>query len=213
MKFVINEIRQQKLATLIALTIVGIFVQQYISTMITRMIPLIMESATKNVSLLRLISKIISFAIIDTILEILLSRKNLINQKLYTGMMEKLIDKILDIDLIAFDKYSIDKVQTMSSNISTISQTIKMGIQLTMAIATMVTVSYTIFMICREAILPVVIFIAVSICALKFIKEKSFQGFKRFVSLMQKRTIGIVYMKTIEIHIKCQNQQRDMICR
>jgi len=128
------------------------FLYQYNGAQLLKFIHLAVESDSTNY-----VTYVIMALIADTILETILSKSNSINHYVYTTLNNMLCDKVLNVELSAFEKFSVAKVATMRDNNFKIAQLVRTVIKFVSAIASVLINAYVIYAISRIALIPIIL--------------------------------------------------------
>jgi len=151
MKYVVRALLEVK--WLLVCTISVMFLYQYNNAQLLKFIHLaVEESSTSNY-----VSYVIMALIADTILDTILSRSRAINHYFYTSLNNRLCDKVLDVEMSAFETFSVAKVATMRDNNFKIAQLVWTVIQFVSAVTSVVINAYVICTISKIALIPMLL--------------------------------------------------------
>lgn len=150
MKYVIKAVLEVKWFVIAILGVM--FMYQYNSAKLLEFIHLAVETADQSY-----VNYVIMALIADVVLETVLWRQETIDKYVFTTLNNMLCDKILDVDVTAFEQFSLAKIATMQSNNIKLANLVKTIIHFSSSIITVFIYAYSICMISTVALFPMLL--------------------------------------------------------
>ena len=151
MKYVVRALLEVK--WLLICTISVMFLYQFNNAQLLKFIHLAVEESGST----SYVSYVIMALIADTILDTILSRSRAIKHCFYTSLNNRLCDKVLDVEMSAFETFSVAKVATMRDNNFKIAQLVWTVIQFVSAVTSVLINAYVICTISKIALIPMLL--------------------------------------------------------